>query len=1026
MKTLQEICIPRESVFDRTKRDTVLDLTDLLEDKIDGDLFFEENYLTEGMKVLLKESFRRFQGYSSQGIFLLSQAMGGGKTHNMIALGLLAKYPHLRPRVLDNISGADYPDRVRVVGFTGRESDARLGIWGAIAEGLGKKEFFKDYYSPLSAPGQTAWINLLKGEPLLILLDELPPYFENAKSIQIGNTDLARVTTTALANLLVAVGKEELSNVCVVISDLKATYEGGSEQITKALEDLKSEVGRSALPLEPVRFNNDDIYQILRKRLFEKLPDESEISLVAQGYAKAVQDAKQMDITNASPEKFAAQIKESYPFHFSLRDLYARFRENAGFQQTRGLIRLMRALVARLYDPENGKAHRNYLIHPYDIDLNDDSTRSEIALINSTLENAIGHDIAADGGAIAEVMDDNLGGSDARDVCTLLLVASLANIPDAVVGLSVPEIISYLCVPGRDVSKLPKDVIGTIITKAWYLHSNREGKLFFKNVENLVARLNTLAESYNREASLKELRSFLGRAFNPSMKDCYQEVLSLPALDEIQIKADKVTLVIYEPHTEASGLHPKLKERYQDLEYKNRILFLSGAKGGLETLLSAAAELKAVTHILDQMKAEKVPDNDPQLQAAREIKDQIGFRLLSSTRETFTTLFYPQGNDIRSSDFLMNFTDNNYNGEQQIRETLTQKGKFTEDVDSDSFRKKCELRLFTQKTMIWSEVKKRAATNIEWQWHRPDALDRLKETLVHKDQWREQAGGYVEKPPFPKEQTDIRWQEKRRDDDTGEVVLSLTAVHGDTIHYEIGAPATTASQIVTDAKNFHTRELEVSFLCVDSNGEHETGEARLWQNRITLKSRSYQQGNEKMMEIRAVPDAPIYYTTDGSDPKNSGGNYEGPFIVPESSYYVLATARRQNIVAETLNVEIKWDKRDDFQVDSARSALWKKQYNITTTKESYEFLARVKKYGCKVLSPRINITGQNWIEFTTDTRLSFDGETLENLVNNLRALLTEGEVEIDSQGLSFATGQDLLDWVAEVKTEIRREEVEQS
>jgi len=41
-----------------------------------------------------------------------------------------------------------------------------------------------------------------------------------------------------------------------------------------------------------------------------------------------------MDITSASPEKFAAQLVESYPFHFAIRDLYARFRENPGFQQT--------------------------------------------------------------------------------------------------------------------------------------------------------------------------------------------------------------------------------------------------------------------------------------------------------------------------------------------------------------------------------------------------------------------------------------------------------------------------------------------------------------------------------------------------------------------------------------------------------------------------------------------------------------------------------------------------------------------
>lgn len=50
----------------------------------------------------------------------------------------------------------------------------------------------------------------VEGEPLLILLDELPPYFENARSKSIGNSDLSAVTGTTLANLFVAWGKPGL------------------------------------------------------------------------------------------------------------------------------------------------------------------------------------------------------------------------------------------------------------------------------------------------------------------------------------------------------------------------------------------------------------------------------------------------------------------------------------------------------------------------------------------------------------------------------------------------------------------------------------------------------------------------------------------------------------------------------------------------------------------------------------------------------------------------------------------------
>jgi predicted AAA+ superfamily ATPase len=129
MKTLKELCTPRDSVFDPQKRDTVLDLADLVENRINPGEFFEENWITEGMKTLLEQAFRRLEGKSAQGVFKLKQAMGGGKTHNLLALGLLARHPEFREKVI----GLFYsPDRnlgsIKVIAFSGRESNAPLGI----------------------------------------------------------------------------------------------------------------------------------------------------------------------------------------------------------------------------------------------------------------------------------------------------------------------------------------------------------------------------------------------------------------------------------------------------------------------------------------------------------------------------------------------------------------------------------------------------------------------------------------------------------------------------------------------------------------------------------------------------------------------------------------------------------------------------------------------------------------------------------------------------------------------------------
>ncbi len=147
MKTLKQACTPRPSVFDASKRDTVLSLNNLFRNQIEPAEFFEENEITQGMRLLLENGFRRLEGRSDQGVFRLTQSMGGGKTHNLIAFGLLAKHPEFRAQVMGKFyTSGKHLDKVRVVGFSGRESDAPLGIWGAIAEQLGKKEFFKDYY----------------------------------------------------------------------------------------------------------------------------------------------------------------------------------------------------------------------------------------------------------------------------------------------------------------------------------------------------------------------------------------------------------------------------------------------------------------------------------------------------------------------------------------------------------------------------------------------------------------------------------------------------------------------------------------------------------------------------------------------------------------------------------------------------------------------------------------------------------------------------------------------------------------
>jgi len=1030
---LKQLCTPRESVFNRDRRDVVLDLSDLLESKINAANFFDENFITSGMKTLLEKTFSRLEGSKDQAsTFLLTQAMGGGKTHNMIALGLLALNPDLRKKILGENSPGKSLDKIRVAGFNGRQSDAPLGIWGSIAEQLGKKDAFNAYYSPLQAPGETAWVKLLKGDPTIIMLDELPPYMDYVKSKEIGNSDLSVVTTTALANLLVAVNKSELANVCVIISDLTAAYAEGSQQINKALGNLQKETNRSALRIEPVNTHGDELYHILRTRIFKKLPEKNSIKDIANQYAKAVKNAREMDVTNASPDSYAAQIIESYPFHFSIRDLYARFKENPGFQQTRGLIRLMRAIVSNMY--ETGHADQSMLIHPYDLDLNSEEIFSEIKTINPTLSEAVTHDIAKEGHSVAEELDERLdSGTDAQDVSKLILVASLANIPGATHGLRESDIIGYLCSPGRDISKVKKDIADYLPTQAWYLHTSSDGRLFYKNTQNLAAKLHSMATSYNRQSCLKELREYLKSLFAPVLKDCYQKIELLPAIDEVNIEADKVTLIIVEPSANASGL-TRLNKDWDtfanDIEYKNRIVFLTGTHENiLDRVIEQAAQYRAIQSIIAEFDAEKLSEKDPQRVQARTSHDKIILSLRSAIQETFTTLVYPSTNSFRITDCRIQFSDNQFDGEKLIRDTLEKVQKFTNDITGDTFRKKCEERLFGgQQRSQWSEVKRRAATLTNWQFHKPDALETLKTTAFNQDIWRDE-GGIINKGPFPPPKTAVKVQRLSRDDGTGEATLKITPVHGNMVYYETGnSEPTLSSMKVESFNNFKICELKCRFICIDSSGKHEKGDPEGWTNTITLKHRVFQQGDDWMVELKAGPHADIKYTTDGSDPKTLGAVYNSPFPVPESSSFVLAVAERNGVSSCQEKISVNDYRKKKVKVDPAKKVIWKRKHSNLTAKEAHAFMEGLKKYQGTAYGVTIDIQSNKDdqdISYTAADNFGILGENFEKIVKQLQSVMTGSQIFLNIERIEFEKGQLLLDWIADAKSTLSPGEVTQ-
>ncbi len=281
---------------------------------------------------------------------------------------------------------------------------------------------------------------------------------------------------------------------------------------------MEAEANRSAINIEPVALNSDEIYDILKKRIFEECADKGSpaVNDIAIAYKEAVKNANKTGLSEYMPDNVYLGIKDSYPFHPSIKDLYARFKENQNFQQTRGLIKLMRQIVRQFYD--SGKAKDKLLINVYDIDLNDRGMLGYIKQIKPSLEAAISHDIAEDGKSVAESIDAQ-NGKDAfpyaQDVCKLLLMSSLSDIQNGILGLTDSEMMGYLCAPGVELNNYKKafDEAGS---QLWYVKTDNRGVTYFQNTKNMVAQMNSLIDSYSNESARKELKSFLRKILNPS------------------------------------------------------------------------------------------------------------------------------------------------------------------------------------------------------------------------------------------------------------------------------------------------------------------------------------------------------------------------------------------------------------------------------------------------------------------------------------------------------------------------------
>jgi len=1012
LATVRDACKIHPIVTDYRMTEAIENLSDLIHDEGDGREFFARNYVTQGMDALFHEGLLRLSGRSDQAAFELAQAMGGGKTHLMIAFGLLAKHPHLRDEVLpaELVGQLDFGPG-RIAAFNGR-NDPDHYVWGELAEQVGQAELIRPYWADgPRGVDEGKWMQIIGDEPTLILLDELPPYLLNASTRAVGKGSLADVVTFSLGSLLSASLK--LPRCCVVIANLSGSYEAQTKDLGRILSNLQQETRRQAVSITPVQLAGNEIYAILNKRLFTHLSDASVVDSVAEAYAEQVKAAEDGGyITARAMEEVAEEVRETYPFHPSFKNLVALFKENQGFRQTRGLMQFTARLLRSVWQRE---ANDVFLIGTQHLDLNDVEVRNEIQRVNSALLPAVVNDIADGGNARAEEIDADLGGDAAAQVAKLVLSASLSRSVGAHSGLTQAEIIEYLVAPFRKPDEFLAG-LDRLRDRAWYLH--REGEQFyFKETENLGRRIERDAKQVPAPKLEQALINRLTGLFAAQSKSkaAYQDVQIMPRLDDVKLAGARVLLVV-----QPDGRTPPeaIRAFFEFQQEKNNVLILSGNDSHLANEVEARLrELFAIERIHHNLKP-----GDTLFEEARDKLEELEERFTKAVSGAYNRLFFPGGDSklvMATIDNGLSFGDGPHAAEAQIEKLLASArcdNKLALDMEDElpSYWSMAEHYLWpvNDRRVPWRDLLMRAKTDPTWPWM-PGArgLELLRDEALKQGRWRQTPEGHIEKGPFPAEKTSVNVTVLSTNRDTGEITLSLTPRNaGDSPRVYVLKTNAVSEQDeqVQDLDDYRTTEATLYFIAVDSTGTYETGPAARWTAELAVRHEIHAVADARKVELRCTPAGEMRYSLDGTNPKE-GAIYDAPFEVSSQGCTILVAARAGE-VEKIAKFQVPKLGDDRLVIDNTKPARIpdSKRVNIDTTDKAFGVIQRFKERA-DVLMRGVQIVigeAENGVQMRFNDR-ELTAAALETAIRGIRDAIGEEQASVQiiiKGGIRFGDG----------------------
>jgi len=546
--------------------------------------FYRRTFITEGLQKLLSNALQRLAGNGGDPVVELQTNFGGGKTHSMLALWhLFAGVPAGQLPGLETVTkmaGVSQPPKVRRAVLVGnRLSPADVHtkpdgtvvrtLWGELAWQLGGKEGYAMVRSAdekAVSPGDSLRLLFNKYSPCLILIDEWVAYARqlyNKSDLPAGDFD-AHFTFAQTLSESAKLADKTLLVVSIPASQNEIGGEGG----LAALERLKNVIERVETSWRPA--SAEEGFEIVRRRLFQPITDpelftsrDAVVKAFADEYRKFAQEFP----SEAGKAEYERRMKAAYPIHPELFDrLYNDWSTLDKFQRTRGVLRLMSAVIHALWERED----KGLMILPASVPVDAPAVQSELTrYLPPVWDPIIEKDIDGPNSLPLRIDRENpmLGRYSAtRRVARTLYLGSAPTQDATKKGLEDRQI-KLGCVQPGETSGTFGDALRKLADQATYLYV--DGSRYWYSTQPSVNRLaEERAERYHAEDVNEEIRRRL--AEEAKHRGDFSKVHVCPAGFSDVVDEPEAKLVILSPDYSHSAKADSSPGRLQAAEILNR------------------------------------------------------------------------------------------------------------------------------------------------------------------------------------------------------------------------------------------------------------------------------------------------------------------------------------------------------------------------------------------------------------------------------------------------------------------------